>query len=908
MFFLFYKFLFFLSDFLEIQRKSFFLFLSFQLGEEFSKFKFQPPQKSTSKLKNPLKNTALNFQPAPSVPASAAFSPSSARFSGEPTRSPKRGAAGVRPGHQSLRMKKKSNKNKVNVSLSFIYDKYKFLKPISNIEESILLSKTYCCHFYLPIQLIDHSINFTEIQWIFLGTLPLLTRRGHFIINGSPRIILNQIIRSPGIYFHKEQVSKSSRLFYAEIISKRGPWIRLEIDPKKKVWVSQSRFPRISLSCFFQTFYKKYLDHHLFLSEKKKFNFKNFWLNEFWPKKQLTERKKTPKTLKKLHKPVTLQKLYKKTVVINHLESKNTTNRFKTYHIKPRFYQQSHMYNQKSWKETPPPTSLCSNIFFASSAKTSDLSFNLGQKGRLRLNDKLGLSFKMSTLNPIDFLAISDILFQLTTNLTTDPTLSKTLDDIDDLKNRKIKTVGELLQDQLARGIQRLQKTFENNFRKFGYSSNASFSLLKSLRRRRKKRKEARFSGESSQAWKSPMGKRSMVGSPASPLARRASDEASPKVSRSVSQNRKYLEKTKKVESHFKRNFMWTEIGLKFWNFGKKNKFINKGNVSIFSILNNQPINSTFKEFFHSHQLSQYLDQSNPLAEITHKRRLSCLGSGGISRDTAGMEIRVIHITHYGRICPIETPEGKNAGLVNSLTTAGIVNRKGYLETPFVEVYKQHLQNQKKMVFFSVENQETKNIFFSQKFPKIKNVFVGIIKLQTKNFQKSAINKIHLISQNPQHFFSIATTCIPFVEHDDANRALMGSNMQRQAFPLITLEQPIVTTLNSWRVLSDLKDIPISSHRGIIMYASQQKISICETLLYNYNSKKKIQKKYNVSGKRKVFKKKQKLQRQCFLSKAEPFTPKAPQAPQQTHLRCLRCLRLCSSRPKASHFSALLRK
>ena len=247
--------------------------------------------------------------------------------------------------------------------------------------------------------------------------------------------------------------------------------------------------------------------------------------------------------------------------------------------------------------------------------------------------------------------------------------------------------------------------------------------------------------------------------------------------------------------------------------------------TSILSIVNSLPINSTFKEFFHSHQLSQFLDQSNPLAEITHKRRFSCLGSGGITRETAGMEIRGIHLSHYGRICPIETPEGKNAGLVNSLTTTVNVDNQGFLETPYIEVYKQHYQSQKKLMFFSVEDQEIKNVFLNPKLPKLRNISVGIIKPQTQNFYKLKMNFLNLVALNPQQFLSIATTCIPFIEHDDANRALMGSNMQRQALPLIYLEQPIVTTVNAFRVLSDLKDIPTTSESGIILYVSQQKVS-----------------------------------------------------------------------------------
>nr|AYC63950.1 RNA polymerase b-subunit [Flabellia petiolata] len=585
---IFYKFLFFISDFLEIQRKSFYLFLNIKLGEEFSKI--QPLVNSQYLRKYPSRWDAIYF----------------------------------------------------------LYEFLKFLKPKLSIEESIILSKTYCCHFYLPVEFIEHSkvltTNYRKVQWIFLGTLPLLTRRGHFIVNGTPRIVLNQIVRSPGVYFHK----KNSRLFYAEIISNSGPWVRIEIDNKKKIWIYLQQSSRISLSDFFENFNKKFFDHHFYIREKKN-------SNAFFLEKNIKAKKKI------------------------------------------------------------------SSILFASSIRSSDLNFDLEKNGRIRLNKKLGLSLKTQTLTPIDFLAISDILYKLVENSNF-----TVMDDIDDLKNRKFKTIGELLQNQLARGLQRLQKTFNKNI------------------------------------------------------------------------SRKDIKNGKAIPSAL------------------KNKF---------SILNSQPINTTFKEFFHSNQLSQYLDQSNPLAEITHKRRLSCLGSGGVNRDTAGMDIRGIHVTHYGRICPIETPEGRNAGLVNSLTTAANVNNKGFLETPFIEVYKQHLQSQKKLIFFSGDLQESKNVFFSQKLPKFKNLSVSIIQLQTQKFKKCALNLINNVIYNPQQFLSIATTCIPFVEHDDANRALMGSNMQRQALPLINLEQPFVTTLNAFRVLSDLKDIPVIFESGFILYVSQQKIS-----------------------------------------------------------------------------------
>ena len=1168
-------------------------------------------------------------------------------------------------------------------TIYFLSKNYKFIKPTLNIEESILFSKTYCCNFYMPVKLLDHSTNFTEMKWIFLGTLPLLTRRGHFIINGTPRIILNQIIRSSGIYFHKETTEdkKNSRLFYAEIISKSGPWVRLEVDQKKRIWVSfqQSGITRISLSHFFQNFYQKYLDHHIFLNEKKKkWNFDAILLNEFFfggsrsvqepqnkieannpiypshlkaepneatmflgrqksrvwarvaspPQKSRAKGQPSPFFLRcsfyfkfkklwpkfkqlKIYSDDLSQNLYqlfsyKKYQIFNWSMFIYLKLKFSQKFTYPEFGLASFFrppfsssplgtrpspsfhpsagqasspvgesgaplglgparlgwpmgrqtqnnqwrkktrlkqglsegstghtletagsfafgrgYGNHSWLTTKLrrrgsiPTAaqavsqtrlkLGLDILFASSSKniSSSGGFHLDRSGRIRLNKRLGLSLKTLTLTPIDFLAISDILYRFVKgggvninnpNISNKPcgkaigSGAERLDDIDDLKNRRLKTIGELLQNQLARGIQRLQKTFENTVQKdwikfLNYQTyNSSLSFLNSFNLNRKKlgltdrillersfsyspslkytdnqtiysipeiyRQKSFFKDKSlpipidpilkyyfdkcrssmsveiaPSVWFPPKGRfpdkrrtppvasslgdvsltnqverlckypYDQIGDPAglgtwalrpegAQGPRRAWPAAGqllnflkkgnktqktntfdllsyqntfqkrifekrnfylqqirkfniftnreaaeplfgyklPFLTSRISQNQLYSLLTK---LHFKRNFVWKELllyqktdgfvgfvrtglasaqgpsargglaakegfegvpppqgpmsrvvqresqseespppffppspdwirkgkAVRQFHQQKQNQAFSEANspsatpspglkehrfampsqvffsTSILSIVNSLPINSTFKEFFHSHQLSQFLDQSNPLAEITHKRRLSCLGSGGITRETAGMEIRGIHLSHYGRICPIETPEGKNAGLVNSLTTTVNVDNQGFLETPYIEVYKQHYQSQKKLMFFSVEDQEIKNVFLNPKLPKLRNISVGIIKPQTQNFYKLKMNFLNLVALNPQQFLSIATTCIPFIEHDDANRALMGSNMQRQALPLIYLEQPIVTTVNAFRVLSDLKDIPTTSESGIILYVSQQKVS-----------------------------------------------------------------------------------
>ena len=249
--------------------------------------------------------------------------------------------------------------------------------------------------------------------------------------------------------------------------------------------------------------------------------------------------------------------------------------------------------------------------------------------------------------------------------------------------------------------------------------------------------------------------------------------------------------------------------------------------------LNPKAFNSAIREFFGTSPLSQFMDQINPLAELTHKRRLSSMGPGGVTRDSATLEIRGIHPTHYGRICPIETPEGKNTGLVNSMTTYARVNPNGIIESPFYKVFKGQVQRNVGMYYFSAEQEEKIKLAAADLsissfgfLPKAK-IPVRII----EDFTKMARSHVQYIGVSPLQMISIATSLIPFLEHDDANRALMGSNMQRQAVPLIRPERPIVGTGLEARVVSDSGQAVITKYSGFIHYVSANKI-IVSTLTF----------------------------------------------------------------------------
>jgi DNA-directed RNA polymerase subunit beta len=247
-------------------------------------------------------------------------------------------------------------------------------------------------------------------------------------------------------------------------------------------------------------------------------------------------------------------------------------------------------------------------------------------------------------------------------------------------------------------------------------------------------------------------------------------------------------------------------------------------------LINSRPVNGVFREFFGTNPLSQFMDQINPLAEVTHKRRLTSLGPGGVARDTATLAVRGIHPSHYGRICPIETPEGKNTGLVNSITTYAKVNSQGLLETPFYKIYKGQVQKKLGMFYLSADQEEQLKLAT----PDLKLSKLGFLPKyfvparSGENFVKISRLEADYIGVSPLQMISIATSFIPFLEHDDANRALMGSNMQRQAVPLIRPQRPLIGTGLEARAVSDSGHALIALSSGYIFYASASDI-----ILYN---------------------------------------------------------------------------
>lgn len=691
----------FISDFVEIQRQSFFTLLEKGIIEEFSK-------------RNPITNTNKTME------------------------------------------------------LFFYTDYYQLTQPQYTPSQAIVKSKSYTSKLYIPVQLTDRTSQSIKLKWVYIGDIPLMTKRGHFILNGCARVIVNQMIRSPGIYYQKkiyENFSdkwseKPENIFiryYADLICNRGTWLRIEMDKYNKIWAQMKRVPKIPIMWFLiavgltdKIVLKSIADSHILLS-----NLQEDPLN---PQKKILPYVKTPPAAWMAIYNIVFSKKAKTTQKANQTKTNTAPNSNASetvinktiegdYPTMPKKRGRSKQkkelirFNELNYSEllgVKKAIELKSEqgrkwIF---NKFMNPRTYDLGKIGRLNINRKLKLSISpnITTLTPQDLLAATNYLILVSKGL-------RELDDIDHLKNRRVRTSGELIQMQIGVGLVRLEKLIREKINKIQTQITS-----------------------------------------------------------------KYMYKP----SHYKTNFYKIE------------------KVTISNIMNTKPFNGALREFFGTSPLSQFMDQINPLAELTHKRRLSSMGPGGVTRDSATLAIRGIHPSHYGRICPVETPEGKNTGLVNSLTAYARVNSEGYIETPFYRVYKGQVQKKTGLYFFSAKQEEkiklgaadlyTSDIGF---LPKA-SIPVRIV----EDFTKIARNDMQYVGVAPIQMISIATSLIPFFEHDDANRALMGSNMQRQAVPILKPQRPIVGTGLEARAVSDSGHVVTAKYSGIVTYASSNKIVI----------------------------------------------------------------------------------
>ena len=536
-----------------------------------------------------------------------------------------------------------------------------FGEPKYSVEECKDRDATYAAPLRIKVRLLNKESGEIKEQEVFMGDFPLMTEQGTFVINGAERVIVSQLVRSPGVYYNREIDTAGKALYGCTVIPNRGAWLELESDANDVMYVRLDRTRKLPATVLLRALGYGHNDDILAL-----FNYDEL-INP-------TIEKDTTS-----NEPEALIEIYKR--------------------LRP----------------GDPPTvdsarNLIHSLFF------DHKRYDLAKVGRYKINKKLGLDVDKHIKN----LTLEDILAAYRYMLSLmHGAEGYTVDDIDHLGNRRIRSVGELLQNQFRIGLTRMERNVRER------------------------------------------------------MTTQDPNEVTPQ-----------------------------------------------------SLINIRPVIASIKEFFGSSQLSQFMDQINPLAELTHKRRLSALGPGGLSRERAGYEVRDVHHSHYGRMCPIETPEGPNIGLINSLATYGRINEYGFIETPYRKVNDCHVTDDIEYLTADVEEKFT----IAQANTELdENNMIIPEKVDARHGEENIViekEKVEYMDVSPKQVVSIATALIPFLEHDDANRALMGTNMQRQAVPLLVTEAPFVGTGMEYRAGYDSCVFAIAKHSGIVSYVSADEIHV----------------------------------------------------------------------------------
>ncbi|MFI7588096.1 DNA-directed RNA polymerase subunit beta [Spongisporangium articulatum] len=559
-------------------------------------------------------------------------------------------------------------------SMSLSFRDHRFEPPKYSIDECKERDMTYSAPLFVTAEFMNTTTGEIKSQTVFMGDFPLMTERGTFVINGTERVVVSQLVRSPGVYFERSVDKASDKDIYTvKVIPSRGAWLEFEIDKRDMVGVRIDRKRKQSVTVLLKA---------LGWSEAE-------ILEEFGDVDSIRQ------TLEKDHTASTdeaLLDIYRK--------------------LRP----------------GEPPTreaaqNLLDNLYF------NPKRYDLAKVGRYKINKKLGLEKPLSdsVLTLDDIKAIIRFLVSLHAGTPTMPgtrngeavDIRVEVDDIDHFGNRRMRTVGELIQNQVRTGLSRMERVVRERMT------------------------------------------------------------------------------TQDVEA-----------------------------ITPQTLINIRPVVASIKEFFGTSQLSQFMDQTNPLAGLTHKRRLNALGPGGLSRERAGMEVRDVHTSHYGRMCPIETPEGPNIGLIGSLASYARINPFGFVETPYRVVTNGVVSDELR---YLTADEEDEFVIAQANAPLDANGKFAEASVLARNKEGEAelipAADIDYMDVAARQMVSVATAMIPFLEHDDANRALMGSNMQRQAVPLVRAEAPLVGTGMEYRAAVDAGDVVVATAPGVVTEVSADAVT-----------------------------------------------------------------------------------
>ncbi|HVV76537.1 MAG TPA: DNA-directed RNA polymerase subunit beta [Mycobacteriales bacterium] len=547
-------------------------------------------------------------------------------------------------------------------TMSLEFREPKLMDPPHSIEECKDKDMTYSAPLFVIAEFTNNETGEIKSQTVFMGDFPLMTSQGTFIINGTERVVVSQLVRSPGVYFDRTLDKVTDREVYtAKVIPGRGAWLEFEVDKRDQVGVRIDRKRRQPVTVLLRALG---WDDAKILDRFGEFDSMRLTLEK--------DHTSTPDEA--------LIDIYRK--------------------LRP----------------GEPPTrdaaeTLLNNLYF------NEKRYDLAKVGRYKVNKKLGTSVaqNVGVLTEDDIVAAIDYVVRLhrgDANFETD--------DIDHFGNRRLRTVGELIQNQVRIGLSRMERVVRERMT------------------------------------------------------------------------------TQDVEA-----------------------------ITPQTLINIRPVVASIKEFFGTSQLSQFMDQTNPLAGLTHKRRLSALGPGGLSRERAGFEVRDVHPSHYGRMCPIETPEGPNIGLIGSLSTYARVNPFGFVETPYRRVDKGRVTDQ---IDYLTADEEDRHVIAQANAPLNPNgsFAENRVLVRRKDGEVDYVEpaEVDYMDVSPRQMVSVATAMIPFLEHDDANRALMGSNMQRQSVPLLRAEAPLVGTGMEYRAAVDAGDVVVAAQAGTVEEVAADYVTI----------------------------------------------------------------------------------
>jgi len=546
-----------------------------------------------------------------------------------------------------------------SMSLSFSDPRFDEVK--ASVEECKDKDMTYAAPLFVTAEFTNHTTGEIKSQTVFMGDFPMMTNKGTFIINGTERVVVSQLVRSPGVYFdHAVDKTTDKDVYSVKIIPGRGAWLEFDVDKRDTVGVRVDRKRRQPVTVLLKAL--------------------------GWSTERIAERFTFSQTM------------------LSTLEKDHTAGQ-----------DEALLDIYRKLRPGEPPTresaqTLLENLFF------KEKRYDLAKVGRYKVNKKLGVNMPTNTgvLTENDIVTTIEYLVRLHAGENSMDTAAGDIpvevDDIDHFGNRRLRTVGELIQNQIRVGLSRMERVVRERMT------------------------------------------------------------------------------TQDVEA-----------------------------ITPQTLINIRPVVAAIKEFFGTSQLSQFMDQTNPLAGLTHKRRLSALGPGGLSRERAGFEVRDVHPSHYGRMCPIETPEGPNIGLIGSLASYGRVNPFGFIETPYRKVVEGKVTSQ---IDYLTADEEDRHVIAQADgvLDEHDNFVMDKVLVRRKGGEVDYIppTGVDYMDVSPRQMVSVATAMIPFLEHDDANRALMGANMQRQAVPLLRSESPLVGTGMELRAAVDAGDVVVAEKAGIV--------------------------------------------------------------------------------------------